>query len=236
VMQGLRAVWHYMPFAAGIPLLLLASTARGVTTPKTVLWVGCFVVALPASLMPYAKAGGYDNNLMPFVVFAGPATVFLVADIAKRPGWVGPAARWLLLAGLALFIAKRPLVPRTYLPDAQKVRAASELNALVASLPGGVVCPYLAFLPGHNGHSNRHWHSMVVWDAVWRNQPMSEIRALENSGAHWVLLHSKDGGEFAEYARHHSTLERRLPDSARVRMVTGAAVEIDEVWKRNLPE
>jgi hypothetical protein len=235
VMQGLREVWRYVPFLALLPLLLLASTLRSFISPRTVLWTGCLVVAVPASLMPYAKAGGYDNNLMPLIVFTGPAAVFLVADLAKQRKVVGPIARWTLLAGLALFVGARPLTPKAYLPDVQKWKAAGELNAIVASLPGGVVCPYLAFLPGHNGHSNRHWHSMVVWDAVWRGQPMSEIKALESSGAHWVLLHSKDVGEFANYARRNSTLERRLPDSARVRMVTGAAVEIDEVWKRNLP-
>lgn len=234
VMQGLREVWRYIPFLAALPLLLLASTLRKFISSRTVLWVGCLVVAVPASLMPYAKAGGYDNNLMPLVVFTGPAAVFLMADLAKQRGLLGPLARWLLLAGLSLFIAERQLEPKKCLPDVQKIKAAGELNAIVASLPGGVVCPYLAFLPGHNGHGNRHWHSMVVWDAVWRGQPMSEVKALEASGARWVLLHSKDVGEFANYARSHSTLERRLPDTARVRMVTGAAVEIDEVWRRNL--
>ena len=114
-------------------------------------------------------------------------------------------------------------------------RAARELNAIVVSIKGGLVCPYLGFLPAHNGHSNPHWQAMVVWDSLWRGEPMNEIAALQHSGAKWVLLHSKDGGSFASHVRNTSRLDRRLPDSARVQMVTGAAVEIDEVWERNLP-
>jgi hypothetical protein len=235
IMQGIREVWRYAPFIAALPIALLILALRGYLSPRTVLWSGCLIFAVPASLLPYAKVGGYDNNLMPLIVFVGPTTALMIADLAKQRALVGPIARWGLLIGLTAFVYCRPLKPLAYLPDPQKVRAATELNALVASLDGGVVVPYLAFLPGHNGHKNRHWHSMIVWDAVWRGQPWSEVRALDATGAHWVLLHSKDIGEFANYARRTSTLIRRLPDSARVHMVTGSAVEIDEVWKRNLP-
>jgi hypothetical protein len=236
VMQGLRQVWQYAPFVAVLPFVLLGLALRGWLSPRALLWSGCLMVALPASLLPYAKVGGYDNNLMPLVVLAGPVASLLAADLAKQRSILGPLARWGLLAGLVWFVESRPLKPQAYLPDAQKTRAARELNAIVASLDGGVVVPYLAFLPGHNGHTNRHWHSMVVWDAEWRGQHLDEIEALEKSKARWVLLHSKDIGGFALHVRRHSTLERRLPDSARVRVVTGAAVEIDEVWKRKLGE
>lgn len=231
VMVGLRQVFQYAPFIALLPLLLLFLALRGRLSPRTILWSGCLFLALPASLLPFAKVGGYDNNLMPLVILAGPVATLLVADLAKQSGVVGAVGRWGLLLGMAAFLWQRPLKPKAYLPDAQKLRAASELNSIVASLSGGVVVPYLAFLPGHNGHPNPHWHSMVVWDSRWRGQPMDEVDALKKSGAAWVLLHSKDIGEFANYVRHHASLDRRLPDSARVRMVTGAAVEIDEVWR-----
>jgi len=73
---------------------------------------------------------------------------------------------------------------------------------------------------------------MAVWDSIWRNEPMDETIAFENSGARWVLTNSHDVGPFASYVRSVSTLVRRLPITARVQMQTGAGIEIDELWER----
>jgi hypothetical protein len=234
VMEGLRYVWEFAPFSVAIPWVALVLGLKGLLSERSALWTGSLFVAVPASMLPYAKAGGYLNNLMPLIVLVGPVTAFLLADVARQRGGWGWAARWCVLLGLTLFVWNHPLNASDYSPTARNWRAARELNAIVASLKGGVVCPYLGFLPAHNGHSNPHWQSMVVWDSVWRGEPMNEIAALEHSGATWVLLHSKDGGSFASHVRNTSRLDRRIPDSARVQMVTGAAVEIDEVWERNL--
>lgn len=229
--EGLSILLRFAPFLAVLPVLFLLLAQRRWLSNRTIFWSGCLLLAFPASLVPYAKVGAYLNALLPVVVFAGPTLALLLGEIAKQPGALGSATRWLSLAGLAAFIASRSLSPLEYIPSSEKWRAARELNAIVESLEGGVVVPYLGYLPARNGHTNSHWQLMAVWDSIWRNQPMDEIRALQLSNPHWVLLHSQDTGTFASYVRAHSRLRQQIPPTARVRMVTGAAVEIDEVWE-----
>lgn len=230
--EGFRIVFEYVPFVAVVPFALLLVALRGWLQPRTIFWVGSLLVAIPLSLVPYAKVGAYLNALLPVIVLTGPATVMLLSDIARRPGMTGLVARIATVAGFALFIWLRPLKPVQYLPSSEKWQAARELNAIVSSLSGGLVCPYLGFLPAKNGHANAHWQLMAVWDSIWREEPMDEIQCLKHTNARWVLLHSRDTGTLASYVRNNSRLDRRIPDSARVRMVTGAAVEIDELWER----
>ena len=233
VTEGLRYVWDFAPFCVAIPIGILISGLRGMLSERSVLWAGAFCVALPASLLPYAKAGGYLNNLMPLIVLVGPVTALLVADVARQRGLVASFARWGLLGGLSLFVFNHPLKAADYVPTAKDWRAANELNALVAALPGGVSAPYLEFLPAHNGHSNSNWHSMVVWDSIWRGNPMSQVRAFQVSHARWLLLNSNDVGDLGAYARANFKLARRIPESAQIRMITGAGILIDELWESN---
>ena len=64
---------------------------------------------------------------------------------------------------------------------------------------------------------------------------MNEPVAFDKSGAHWALTNSQDVGPLASHIRSVSTLAMRLPGSARVRMQTGAGIEIDELWERKSP-
>jgi hypothetical protein len=235
VTEGFRQMWEFAPFFAAIPFLALLLAVGGRLSDQSVLWVGALLAAVPASLLPYAKAGGYLNNLMPMVVLCGPALVLPIADIARQRTTWSVLARWGTLAGLSFFVSQKQSKVDDYLPTPHDRQAARELNALVAARTGGLVVPYLGFLPARNGHGNPHWQSMIVWDSIWRGEPMSEVRAYENSGAHWALLHSKDIGEFANYVRRNSRLVQKLPESARIRMITGAAVVIDELWERVTP-
>lgn len=232
ITEGLLKVREYAPFVVLIPFLPLLLSLTGKLSQRTVLWIGAFLMSVPASLLPYAKAGGFLNNLMPMLVFCGPAIVLPLADVATDRRRTGNIARWCTLLGLALFAWQRPLNVSAYIPTDNDRRAAHELNTIAQGLSGGLVVPYLEYLPGRNGHDNPHWHSMVVWDSIWRGEPMSEVRALQASGARWVMLHSKDVGVMASFVRHTSRLHMRIPASARIRMLTGNPVVIDEVWDR----
>ncbi len=232
VVEGFTIAFRYAPFLVSTPFLLLLAALKGRVGARSVLWVGAFFVALPASLIPYGKIGAYLNALLPLIVLSGPAFALVLADVSLQRGLVPALARWAALATLGQTALAHPLEPKSFVPDRGMRRAAHELNALVASLEGGVVAPYLGFLPARNGHGNPHWQTMVVYDALWRGEPMNEILALEHSGARWVLLNSKDIDPLATYVRRHGRLAQRIPDSARVRMMTGAGLAIDELWER----
>jgi hypothetical protein len=235
VVEGFRLVFGYAPYLVVTPFLMLLVALKRWLTPRSVLWTGAFILALPACLAPYAKVGAYLNALIPLIALSAPALVFVSADIIRQKGVLGAAARWTTLATLSYFVHANPVNAAACVPSRAQWQAARALNTMVASLDGGVVCPYLGFLPARNGHDNPHWQTMVTWDAIWRGESFDEVVALKHSGARWVLLHSKDIGAMASHVRRTSRLAMRIPDHARVRMVTGAAVEIDELWERLAP-
>jgi hypothetical protein len=233
LVDGLRQIWNFAPFVAVLPFAFLVLALLGLASKRTVLWSGCLLMAIPASLLPYAKVGGFSNNLIPTIVLLGLVTVLLAADAAKLEGLPGSVARWAVILGLGLLVWARPLHPEEYLPNQRDRRAASELNALVTSLDGGVIVPELAFLPARTGHTNPHWYRMAMYCADWSGRPMDMAAAVEKSGARWVILHSKDGvSSFAMYVRSRFKLAQIIPLTARVRMLTGAAVVLDELWEK----
>lgn len=244
IVDGLRVVTNFAPFWALCPVALLLLASRGWLRPRSAYWFGFLLAALPASLLPYAKNGGYLNNLIPILLLIAPVAALLVGDLgdqavagvvaARRQrgaSFVSFGARWGLLAGLAAFISFHPLDRRALVPDAEMWRNAREINAIASQLKGGLVVPELTFLPARSGQSNPHWHAMAIYDAIWAGRDMDEVKALTASHAHWVMLNSDDHGGFPNYVRDHGRLALRLPRDRGVRMRTGNPILIDELWE-----
>ena len=231
LVQGLKEVFEFAPFLAVLPFGFALLALRRSLSARTILWAGTLMVAVPMSVMSYAKVGGYQNNLMPIAVLAAPVLVFLAGDLIWEDDELGAAVRYALLAGLSLFLYERALEPQKYLPTAADRRAAARLESLAASLKGGLVVPQLGFLSARAGHDNLHWHVMPTWDLEWAGTPMDQRAAFEKTGARWVMLHSQDGGDFPQWVRRRF-IRHELPKDARVRMITGASVGLDEYWER----
>jgi hypothetical protein len=193
-------------------------------------------VAVPASLLPYAKIGGYSNNLMPMVMLIGPVTALLAIDFARRGGALGNVARWGAILGLGFFVTVHPLERKAFVPNKTARRAAAELNALAASLEGGLVIPELAFLPARHGHTNPHWYAMADYNGFWSGRTMDMEAALLHAGARWVIMSSRDRSSFGHAVRRYYRFAEEIPESARVHMLTGSDIVFDELWEaRQLP-
>ncbi len=86
-------VLRFVPFLAAIPLVVAGlaiaprivrhTTGRDLLGGVLVLWLGMLAASLPASLLPFAKRGGFENDFMPVVFLAGPATAFVVSDLVR---------------------------------------------------------------------------------------------------------------------------------------------------------
>jgi len=233
LVAGIDIVLHFSPFVVALPLVALLLLVARALSARSALWIGSLLFAIPASLLPFAKSGGYLNNLMPILVLLGPVTMLLATDISNiRWAIPGNVVRVVTIIAMITFVALHKLHYQRYLPDTKNRQAAANLNKLVQSLPGGVVSPYFAFLPARNGHANHHWHRMVVLDAYYRGESMSESDALENSGARWVLLHSAEKGLLAWYLEHHFSPPRELPSEFQAHTVTGERASLNELWEK----
>src|SRR6185312_7212129 len=108
------------------------------------LWAGMLAASLPAGLLPFAKGGGFENDLLPIVFLVGPATLALLCDALdalERWPRVRRATGALVLAAGGAFLLGRSFSLARWSPDAEATRRARDLDARVASLEGGVIAP-----------------------------------------------------------------------------------------------
>jgi hypothetical protein len=194
-LDGLRAVLDFAPFLVALPFVLGMPAFRRRLSPRTVLWCALLGAALPAGLLPYAKLGGFDNDLIPIVFLAGPVAVLVVLDLLRgAPGAPGPPGwvRWSAVVAASAFLAWRTYDPARFIPDASRWARAERLNSFVAGLRGGVIIPNHPFLPIRNGQTGPQLHTMPYLDVIGRGLGEAIYPYIETSNAAWAIL---DGGE-----------------------------------------
>ncbi|MBS1818072.1 MAG: DUF2029 domain-containing protein [Acidobacteria bacterium] len=231
--KGVRLVLGFAPFAPLLPVVFVGLAWCRRASAASWMWMGMLLVALPATLLPYAKHGGWKNDMIPVIVLIAPLTMTLLADLGRPDAALASVVRPAGSVALAAFIWVHPVDVATYIPDATLWRAAENLNAFVASLDGGVLSPQLAFLPARNGQTNPHWHRMGHADLVWSNHAVDEDWAVVRTQARYALINQLDRGNFGMAVRRQYRLVGNLPDDRRVRMLTGGGVvDLDQLWER----
>lgn len=233
VLHALQVVLRFAPFAAALPVAIGVLAWTGRIRPRTFLWLGMLVAAVPTALLPYAKDGGWLNDLIPIVVLVAPVTLLLAADLLRQREWWVPGVRFVMAAALGAFILIRPVSAQRFVPGPELREAAVKLNEYVGSLQGGVLMPQLAFTPARNGQTNPHWHRMGHADLEWSGRPLDEDWVVTRTQARYALLNWADTGAFGRAVRSRYRLIGNVPNDARVRMVTGGGiVNLDQVWER----
>jgi hypothetical protein len=216
VSQALRMLVSFAPFVLALPPLAVAlAIARRLSAPAT-LWTGMLSAALPASLLPWAKVGGFENDLMPLAFLTGPAAAFLLGDLLgalrARPRFCASIEAVVLVGG-AGFLALRSWDGARWTPTPAMREGAARLNARVASLDGGAVAPRHPFLSVRNGHTTLGWSDMPYLDMVWSNYRDLDLGGyIDRAHARYVLV---SGNELFSTARELSTrfqLEDRVKD------------------------
>lgn len=224
-LDGLRILFEFAPFLALLPLLAILARRRRWLRPRTALWIGMLVAAFPAAILPFAKAGGFLNNLIPVALLAGPVFALLVGDVLQGL-WSSPRARAAAeIAALALaaaFFVHHRYDKARYIPSEDLWTRAVELNKFVASLEGGVLIPSHPFLAVRNGHTTPQFHDMPYWDAmVGRMRGIDLPGFLKRTRAKWVILSGLEGPTIRGWIHQLYKPHKQLPKRARVNPLTG---------------
>jgi len=236
MIDGLQMVNQFAPFALALPLVFAGLVWTRRASSATWLWLGMAVVALPAALLPYAKYGGWKNDMIPVIVLIVPAAAMMAADVMRTSRQWNIVLRTAVVVAAAGFILIRPIDVSAYVPNANQWQAARNLNALVQSLQGGVLMPQLAFTPPRNGQTNPHWHRMGHADLEWGNHRVDEDWSVVRAQARYALLNRLDNGDFARAIHRRYRLVAGLAPDQRVHMITGGGVvNLDQLWEK-LPE
>jgi hypothetical protein len=177
---------RFAPYLVAIPVVFLISSLRRRLTPRTVLACGLLAGALPAGLLPFAKMGGFDNDLIPIVFLAGPVMVLIVLNLVPER-W-----RWIALAAASVYLAWRAYDPATFLPGAEQRARALRLNAFVAKLQGGVLIPDHPWLAIRNGRDVPQFHTMPYLDVIGAGMGEGLYRYVESSHAAWAIMDGRE--------------------------------------------
>lgn len=235
IWQGAKLIHGFAPFAVLIPLAAAILMWRRCLGRHSVLWLGMLVCALPASVVPYAKVGGYLNNLMPAVMLAGPVAILLATDLIRHAGRGSQPVLWATLALAAVWIWNRPMDPADFVPSQEMQEHAVALNEFIASVDGSVSIPHLPFLAIRNGHEDVQWHISGYRDMDVAHRPYDIDRTLERVNAEWLILPSRDHTKLARTLRARYHFVRKISADKRVGMMSGYQVVLDQLYRRRAP-
>lgn len=232
IVEGALHVWRSAPYLTLLPVGLALLVKRR-PSRRLLLWGGSFFVAVPISLLPYAREAGWYNNLGPALVLGVAATILAIAELlghapADRLRRAGVAA--CLAIGVAwLFLPMH--YQHIFIPNAAERSAARQLNQYVAELPGTVLMPYLPFIPVRNGKGDDQWHAIAFEDVqtakieTWKGRR----RAIQRAGADWVLL---PANECRVALPPGYRVDHSLPPELVARAASSSPVATDTVVKR----
>jgi hypothetical protein len=199
--RGMKILFEFAPFAPAMLIVALVLAGLRRLSARAALWVGMAVASLPASVLPFAKVGGFSNDFLPSVFLIGPAAAFVVADLlaavrgaadAPRTLWralIALALQWALFGGGAAFLFLRKYDYLKFVPSEDTFRRARALNARVASLQGGVISPRHPFLAIQNGDRTLQWSDMAYLDMLWAGFSDLDLAGYIDRGhAGWALM------------------------------------------------
>ncbi|MEJ7730051.1 MAG: hypothetical protein WKG00_12625 [Polyangiaceae bacterium] len=222
-LEALELLLRFAPFLVIISVLTVALAVTRRLSARSALWFGLLLASMPAGLLPYAKYGGFINDVMPFCVFYAPVTLFVLAD-AVRALPVGAAFRARVGAGyqllLAGFLVARTWDPSAFLPSNDQWRRARLLNERVRDLAtAGVLVPRHPFLPIRHDPATRQFSEMPYMDLRWARFELLDVgRYIDRTRARNVLV----GGNESDHTA--GALSARFQVSEPLREALGAVL------------
>jgi hypothetical protein len=204
---------RHAPFLVGVPPLSIWLWRRRWLRRESVKWLGMLGAAIVSSTLAYAKVGGWLNVYTPVLFLAWPVSLFLVADLtaglAERP-----VVPWALTAAASIFLFVLRYPSSAYVPTPAMWQEAERFHGAVAGLDGDVVIVVSAFTAVRGGKRASQPILSAYNDAALAGMPVDLAKAVDDSGARWVVL----TGTAAE-----ETLAGRLaPTFVRVREIHAA--------------
>ncbi len=223
--EALRAWIDFAPYLPLLPLTLLVLVWFNLITSRALLLSGILLAAFPASLLPYAKQGGYLNNLLPVALSAGPVALCLVAGLLRALRRETNAAKALSLmfaASAAMYLQERTFSTDKFVVPEARWRAAERLHTTLRGLGGSLLMPEQPFVAIKAGSRIEQFHDMAWADAWLANVPNLDFRPfLAQTRPQYVTITGYEIPAFFDAVAADYTLYRALPSEEWVPPITG---------------
>jgi hypothetical protein len=218
VLVGLVGLVKFVPYLLLFPVQLAILLRRRNWSRRTLLWSGLLLIALPTSLLSFAKPGGFNNNLMPVCVLAGPVTLCALSDLLRTPTDRARISKpWLLVtAGVcAVYLQLWRYRTADYRVDEERRAGALALNRYIKRLDGSVLIPSHPFLAIRNGQRTEQIHAMSWYDMTYTRASLIDFEPfLRKIQPKYVML---TGGEWGVLTgpilRHYTMLDLLPPET-----------------------
>ncbi len=215
----------FAPFLPALPALAVILALYGLLSARALYWLGLFGAAFPASMLPYAKQGGYINNLLPVAVMSGPVALMLVGSlVSKSPRRATAPLGALVLAvfaGSSAYLSRRT-IPPTFTVTAERRGAAERLIESVRALGPSVWSPHHPFVAIKAGSTVEQIHEMP-WVDAW----LAGVRGLtlkpwvERTRPEHILLTGLEIPLLMEAIADNYHMVRRFSEAELVPPITG---------------
>lgn len=216
VRKGATMVMTFAPYIGPAYLVAGGLALRDRLSPRTTLWLGMLTASIPAALLPFGKAGGFANDLMPIGFFSGVAAMFVALDLvralAERPR-AREATRAVVLAAAAGYLAVRTYDLTPFTPTERHWRKARAFSETLAGLEGNVLIPRAPFVAIRNGKGADQFSDMPYLDAFWSGMVGLDLGGyIDRSKADWAIVTGTEVPYTAGEIADRFELERVLAD------------------------
>jgi hypothetical protein len=228
----------FAPYLPAIPAIAGVLALFRLLQSRTVFWLGMLAVAFPASMLPYAKQGGYINNLLPVAVLGGPSILMLLGSLGSawpRRAWRTHGAVHVLVFGLgAAYLRTKAIDETKFAVSAERRAGAEGLLRTIAGLGPSVWIPHYPFVAVKAGSVVEQVHEMP-WVDAWLAgvQGLSLKPYVERTRPKYVVLTGLEVPLVIDALAGEYYLARRVPDAEQIAPITGFPATPKYILARN---
>lgn len=224
-LQGLRAWLSFAPYLPILPVIVASSLWFNLASLRSLFWSGMLAVAFPASLLPYAKQGGFDNNLMPVALLAGPTALLLLGPLLSRFPRHSAASKVLMIgcaSAAAFYLDARTFSTSGYAIKGDRWSAARLLRQEYERLGKDLLDLHHPFFAIKAGARTDQLHEMPWADAWLASIPDLTLRPfLSETNAKYLVTSGEEIPLVFDAIADFYELDRAFPPEMQARPVTG---------------
>ena len=223
--QAVRTWLEFAPYLPFLPVLVVVLAWFRLLSGRALFWFGMLLVALPASMLPYAKQGGYLNNLLPVAVLAGPVALTLLGSLLRampRSSSFGRALPILLAACSAWYLQERQFSPDKFRITEKRQQAAVRLFETLKGLGDSILMPHHPFVAVKVGSRIEQFHEMPWVDAWLAGVKGLDLRPfIKKTKPEYVVVTGMEIPLFYESIADDYVLHERIPEDQLVPPIAG---------------
>jgi len=154
-------------------------------------WALAAIVGIVATVVPYARPGGFANNLMTTYVFA---IIPAFVELHRAEQTFAPGVKALLWGALGAQLVLLGYDPSSQIPKPEDYAAGEELVAMLRATPGPVLVPdrpWIAVLAG----KQPGYHSSAFWEMSYQDRDdliPTDLRQRLASGYYELIVEGVD--------------------------------------------